>query len=212
MDRRLPALAPLSGRAGATTSDLIAARQQLSIDLDAEVARSFAPALAEMHLSEGGRSWKRPALSETQPPDARRRRRERPHLCSPSSVPERTVGTHPRRRARRRARAAPHCWGELASVLVPPRLRCYLTSDQGHRFVADLAGRGTLLTDPPPPYPAVSRDPDHGLLVALPSSSCQRARAPAGPRRSADRGYVSGSTSCSWLSARRTRLMVTVPS
>ncbi len=42
---------------------------------------------------------------------------------------------------------------ELASVLARPRLRKYLTSDQAHRFLADLAGQSTLLTDPPPPYP-----------------------------------------------------------
>jgi putative PIN family toxin of toxin-antitoxin system len=56
---------------------------------------------------------------------------------------------------------------ELASVLARPRLRKYLTSDQAHRFLADLAGQSTLLADPPPPYPAVCRDPDDDYLVAL---------------------------------------------
>jgi len=52
-------------------------------------------------------------------------------------------------------------------VLARPRLRKYLTSDQAHRFLADLAGQSTLLPDPLPPYPAVCRDPDDDYLVAL---------------------------------------------
>jgi hypothetical protein len=52
MDRRLPALAPLSA-AGRPACDLMAARQQLSIDLDAEVAAILRAHAAETHLSEG---------------------------------------------------------------------------------------------------------------------------------------------------------------
>lgn len=56
---------------------------------------------------------------------------------------------------------------EIARVLARPRLRKYLTIDEALRFVADLADQTTLLTDPPPPYPAVCRDPDDDYLVAL---------------------------------------------
>jgi putative PIN family toxin of toxin-antitoxin system len=59
---------------------------------------------------------------------------------------------------------------ELASVLARPRLRKYLTTDEVHRFLTDLAGQSTLLGDPPPPYPAVCRDPDDDYLVALATS------------------------------------------
>ncbi len=45
--------------------------------------------------------------------------------------------------------------------------RKYLTSDQAHRFLADLAGQSTLLPDPLFPYPAVCRDPDDDYLVTL---------------------------------------------
>jgi predicted nucleic acid-binding protein len=37
---------------------------------------------------------------------------------------------------------------ELASVLARPRLRNYLTTDQAHRFLTDLAGQSTLLGRP----------------------------------------------------------------
>ena len=53
MDRRLPALAPLSPAGGPIAFDLMAARQQLSIDLDAEVAAILRAHAAETHLSEG---------------------------------------------------------------------------------------------------------------------------------------------------------------
>jgi hypothetical protein len=53
MDRRLPALAPLSAAGRPVAFDLMAARQQLSIDLDAEVAAILRAHAAETHLSEG---------------------------------------------------------------------------------------------------------------------------------------------------------------
>jgi len=53
MDRRLPALAPLSPAGGPIAFDLMAARQQLSIDLDAQVAAILRAHAAETHLSEG---------------------------------------------------------------------------------------------------------------------------------------------------------------
>lgn len=53
MDRRLPALAPLSPAGGPIAFDLMAARQQLSINLDAEVAAILRAHAAETHLSEG---------------------------------------------------------------------------------------------------------------------------------------------------------------
>lgn len=56
---------------------------------------------------------------------------------------------------------------EIATVLARPRLRKYLSTDEALRFVADLADQTTLLRDPPPPHPAVCRDPDDDYLVAL---------------------------------------------
>lgn len=53
MDRRLPALAPLSAAGRPVALDVMAARQQLSIDLDAEVAAILRAHAAETHLSEG---------------------------------------------------------------------------------------------------------------------------------------------------------------
>lgn len=53
MDRRLPALAPLSAAGKPIAFGLMAARQQLSIDLDAEVAAILRAHAAETHLSEG---------------------------------------------------------------------------------------------------------------------------------------------------------------
>jgi hypothetical protein len=53
MDRRLAALAPLSVAGRPVAFDLMAARQQLSIDLDAEVAAILRAHAAETHLSEG---------------------------------------------------------------------------------------------------------------------------------------------------------------
>lgn len=60
---------------------------------------------------------------------------------------------------------------EIASVLARPRLRKYLSADEALRFVTDLAGQTTLLTDPPAPHPAVCRDPDDDYLVALATAS-----------------------------------------
>lgn len=53
MDRPLPALAPLSAAVGPIAFDFMAARQQLSIDLDAEVAAILRAHAAESNLSEG---------------------------------------------------------------------------------------------------------------------------------------------------------------
>jgi putative PIN family toxin of toxin-antitoxin system len=61
----------------------------------------------------------------------------------------------------------PALLGEVASVLGRDRLRRFLSFDEARRFVADLAGVMTLSEDPPPPHPAVCRDPDDDYLVAL---------------------------------------------
>ena len=61
----------------------------------------------------------------------------------------------------------PALLGEVASVLGRDRLRRYLSIDEARRFVADLAGVMTLAADPPPPHPAVCRDPDDDYLIAL---------------------------------------------
>lgn len=63
--------------------------------------------------------------------------------------------------------ACPALLGEVASVLGRDRLRRYLSIDEARRFVADLAAVMTLAADPPPPHPAVCRDPDDDYLVAL---------------------------------------------
>lgn len=56
--------------------------------------------------------------------------------------------------------------GEVASVLGRDRLPRYLSIDEARRFVADLAAVMRLAADPPPPHPAVCRDPDDDYLVA----------------------------------------------
>jgi putative PIN family toxin of toxin-antitoxin system len=61
----------------------------------------------------------------------------------------------------------PALLGEVAAVLGRDRLRRYLSIDEARRFAADLAGIVTLAEDPPPPHPAVCRDPDDDYLVAL---------------------------------------------
>ncbi|MGH2946509.1 MAG: putative toxin-antitoxin system toxin component, PIN family [Solirubrobacteraceae bacterium] len=61
----------------------------------------------------------------------------------------------------------PALLGEVAAVLGRDRLRRYVSIDEARRFVADLVGVMTLAEDPPPPYPAVCRDPDDDYLVAL---------------------------------------------
>ena len=62
---------------------------------------------------------------------------------------------------------SPALLAEVASVLARPRLRRYLSIDEAERFVADLAGVTSLTADPPPPHPAVCRDPADDYLVAL---------------------------------------------
>src|SRR5450759_2816874 len=56
---------------------------------------------------------------------------------------------------------------EIAMVLVRPRLRKYLSTNEATRFLADLAAQTILLADPPDPHPAVCRDPRDDYLVAL---------------------------------------------
>jgi putative PIN family toxin of toxin-antitoxin system len=103
------------------------------------------------------------------PRDPRRSRRERPRVRSGRARP---------RRASLRAFDAllderievvgcPVLLGEVASVLGRDRLRRYLSIDEARRFVADLAAVMSLVADPPPPHPAVCRDPDDDYLVAL---------------------------------------------
>lgn len=62
---------------------------------------------------------------------------------------------------------SPALLAELASVLARRRLRRYLSIDEAERFVTDLAGVTALTTDPPPPHPAICRDPGDDYLVAL---------------------------------------------
>jgi putative PIN family toxin of toxin-antitoxin system len=66
---------------------------------------------------------------------------------------------------------SPALLAELASVLARPRLRRYLSIDEAERFVSNLAGVTSLTADPPPPHPAVCRDPADDYLVALAYSS-----------------------------------------
>ena len=61
----------------------------------------------------------------------------------------------------------PALLGEVAAVLGRDRIRRYLSLEEAHRFVTDLAGVMTLAADPPTPYPAVCRDPGDDYLVAL---------------------------------------------
>jgi putative PIN family toxin of toxin-antitoxin system len=56
---------------------------------------------------------------------------------------------------------------EIGSVLARPRMRRYLSLDEGERFVSDLAGVTVLEADPPGPHPVVCRDPADDYLVAL---------------------------------------------
>jgi hypothetical protein len=53
MDRRLPPLAPLSTPVQAIAFDHMGSRQQVSIDLDADVAAILREHAAQAHLSEG---------------------------------------------------------------------------------------------------------------------------------------------------------------
>jgi uncharacterized protein len=61
----------------------------------------------------------------------------------------------------------PALLGEVASVLGRERLRRYLSIEEPRRFVADRARALTLAADPPPPHPAVCRDPGDDYLVAI---------------------------------------------
>ncbi len=63
--------------------------------------------------------------------------------------------------------ASPTLLGEIASVLMRPRLRRYLSLDEAARFVSDLGSQMMLNADAPPPHPAVCRDPNDDYLVAL---------------------------------------------
>ena len=56
---------------------------------------------------------------------------------------------------------------EIASVLVRPRLRRYLSLDEAERFVTDLASQTTRTNDAPLPHPAVCRDARDDYLIAL---------------------------------------------
>lgn len=59
---------------------------------------------------------------------------------------------------------------EIASVLARPRLRKYISTDEAHRFLVDLAGQSALLADPTRPHPSVCRDPKDDYLIALATS------------------------------------------
>lgn len=63
--------------------------------------------------------------------------------------------------------SSPMLLAEIASVLVRPRLRRYLSLDEAERFVTDLASQTTRVNDAPQPHPAVCRDPRDDYLVAL---------------------------------------------
>jgi putative PIN family toxin of toxin-antitoxin system len=73
----------------------------------------------------------------------------------------------------------PALLGEVASVLGRDRLRRYLSIDEARRFVADLAAVMTLAADPPPPHPAVCRDPGDDYLVALAQAAVGRTVSPS---------------------------------
>jgi predicted nucleic acid-binding protein len=55
---------------------------------------------------------------------------------------------------------SPRSWGATGFAR-------YLSIDEARRFVTDLAAIMSLVADPPPPHPAVCRDPDDDDLVAL---------------------------------------------
>jgi putative PIN family toxin of toxin-antitoxin system len=62
---------------------------------------------------------------------------------------------------------SPGLLSEIGAVLARPRMRRYLSLDEGERFVSDLASVTVLEADPPGPHPAVCRDPADDYLVAL---------------------------------------------
>jgi putative PIN family toxin of toxin-antitoxin system len=55
---------------------------------------------------------------------------------------------------------------QLAEVLGRPKFRRWLTEDEAHVFVADIARRAEPFADPQP-TPRVTRDPGDDYLVAL---------------------------------------------
>ena len=65
MDRRLPALAPLSAAVRPIAFDLMAARRQMSIDLDAEVLMVYSPEEIEAIARSLGAGYQRLAPRQT---------------------------------------------------------------------------------------------------------------------------------------------------
>lgn len=66
---------------------------------------------------------------------------------------------------------SPTLLGEVADVLARPRLRRLITEEEAARFVADLRALTALVSDAPPPHPALCRDPDDDYLLALATSA-----------------------------------------
>jgi len=62
---------------------------------------------------------------------------------------------------------SPHLLQEIAMVLARPRLRKYLSTQEAHRYITDLAAQTNLTADPPGPHPALCRDPHDDYLLAL---------------------------------------------
>ena len=62
---------------------------------------------------------------------------------------------------------SPQLLVEIGSVLARPRMRRYLSLDEGERFVGDLASLTALHADAPLPHPTVCRDPADDYLLAL---------------------------------------------
>lgn len=69
---------------------------------------------------------------------------------------------------------SPRLLAELAGVLARPKFRRYVTVEEVHAFVAEVARYGTGLPDPDDPAP-VSRDPNDDYLVALARSAAAAA-------------------------------------
>jgi putative PIN family toxin of toxin-antitoxin system len=68
----------------------------------------------------------------------------------------------------------PQLLGELAVVIARPRLRRYITLEEGEEFVREVAGAADRRADPIDPA-SVSRDPNDDYLIALARSSRVRA-------------------------------------
>lgn len=62
---------------------------------------------------------------------------------------------------------SPTLLGEIADALSRPRIRRWVSTEDGRRFLADLASQAVMLADAPDP-PRICRDPDDDYLVALP--------------------------------------------